>query len=87
MVCFVSAIVLLVCIVVRAASKADLEFRVVCAPAFDITGWLSDTADYAKMVDLAVGETAMLLHPALPSVGISIGMERGCQQSDRHATG
>ena len=31
---------------------------------------------------LAVGETVILLHPPLPLVGISIGMERGHQQND-----
>ena len=32
---------------------------------------------------LAVGETALLLHPPLPLVGVSTGMERGCQHNDR----
>ena len=27
-------------------------------------------------------ETAVLLHPPLPLVGVSIGMERGCQHND-----
>ena len=31
---------------------------------------------------MAVCETVILLHPPLPLVGISIGMERGCQQND-----
>ena len=31
----------------------------------------------------APGETGVLLHPPLPSVGESIGMERGRQQNDR----
>ena len=31
----------------------------------------------------AVGETVILLHPLLPAVGVSIGMERARQQSDR----
>ena len=30
---------------------------------------------------LAVGETVILLHPPLPPVGVSIGMERGRQQN------
>ena len=30
----------------------------------------------------AVGEAAVLLHPPLPSVGVSVWMERGCQRSD-----
>ena len=30
-------------------------------------------------VELAVGETVILLHPPLPLLGVSIGMERGCQ--------
>ena len=32
--------------------------------------------------NLAVGETIILLHPLLPSVGVSIGMDRECQQND-----
>ena len=36
---------------------------------------------------LAVGETVILLHPPLPGVGISIGMEGGCQQNDSLADG
>ena len=31
---------------------------------------------------LAIDETVILLHSPLPLVGISIGMERGCQQND-----
>ena len=31
---------------------------------------------------LAVGETVILLRSPLPLVGVSIGMERGCQQND-----
>ena len=34
---------------------------------------------------LAVGETAILLHPALPSVGVAIWMQRGRQQNGRLA--
>ena len=36
---------------------------------------------------LAVGETVILLPPPLPSVGVSIVMERGCQQNDSLADG
>ena len=36
---------------------------------------------------LAVGETVILLHPPLPLVGVSIGMERGCHQNDSLADG
>ena len=35
---------------------------------------------------LADGETFILMHP-LPLVGVSIGMERGCQQNDSLANG
>ena len=38
-------------------------------------------------VDVAVGETVILLHPLLPLVGVSIWMERGCQQTDSLANG
>ena len=36
---------------------------------------------------LAVSETAVLLHPPLPSAGVSIGMKRGCHQNDSLADG
>ena len=36
---------------------------------------------------LAVGETAILLHPPLPLVGVSIVMERASQQNDGLANG
>ena len=36
---------------------------------------------------LAVGETVILLHPPLPSVGISIETMRECQQIDSLADG
>ena len=32
------------------------------------------------VVMVAVGEAVILLHPPLPSVGVSIGMGKGCQQ-------
>ena len=38
-------------------------------------------------VFLAVGETVILLHPPLPSVGVSIWMERGCQRNNSLADG
>ena len=41
----------------------------------------------AETALLAVGETVILLHPPLPLVGVSIGMERGCQQNDSPADG
>ena len=36
---------------------------------------------------VAVGETVILLHPPLPLVGVSIGMEGGCQQNGSLADG
>ena len=36
---------------------------------------------------IAVGETVILLHPPLPLVGVSIVVERGCQQNDSLADG
>ena len=36
---------------------------------------------------LAVGETVILLHPPLTLAGVSIGMERGCQQNGSLADG
>ena len=35
----------------------------------------------------AVDQTVILLHPLLPVVGVTIGMERGCQQSDSFRQG
>ena len=36
---------------------------------------------------LTAGETVILLHPRLPSVGVSIWTERGCQQNESLAAG
>ena len=36
---------------------------------------------------LAVGEAAILLHPALPLAGASVWAERGCQHNDRTPAG
>ena len=36
---------------------------------------------------LAIGEVVVLLHLPLPLAGVSIGMERGCQQNDSLADG
>ena len=36
----------------------------------------------SRASDLAVDETVILLHPPLPLAGVSIVMERGCQQND-----
>ena len=40
-------------------------------------------ANFTDSVLLAVGETGILLYPPLPLAGVSIGMEKGCQQTDR----
>ena len=37
--------------------------------------------------EVAVGETVILLHPLLPSAGVSIGMEKERQQNDSLANG
>ena len=37
--------------------------------------------------ELAVGETVILLHLPLPSVGVPIRMQRGCQYNDSLADG
>ena len=39
------------------------------------------------LASLAVGETVILLHPPLPLVGVSIWMQRECQQNDSFANG
>ena len=36
---------------------------------------------------VAVGETVILMHPTLPSVGVSIGVKRGFLQNDSLADG
>ena len=44
---------------------------------------LLDMADLATLpAQLAVGETVILLHPPLPSAGVSMRTERGRQQND-----
>ena len=35
----------------------------------------------------AIGETVILLHTPLPLSGVSVWMERGCQQNDSLADG
>ena len=42
---------------------------------------------HVEPVAVAVGETGILLQPPLPSVGVSIAMERGRQQNDSLADG
>ena len=37
----------------------------------------------SMLVGVAVGETVFLLHPPLPVVGVSVGIERARQQNDR----
>ena len=44
-------------------------------------------ASHMGRASVAVGKTAILLHPPLPLVGVSIGMERRCQQNDSLADG
>ena len=41
----------------------------------------------ANGVGIAVGETVILLHPSLPLAGVSLGLERECQQNDSLADG
>ena len=49
---------------------------------------MEDTETRLKeRVDLAVGETVILLHPPLPLEGVSMWMEKGCQQNDSLADG
>ena len=38
-------------------------------------------------MDIALGETVILLHPPLPLAGFSIGMQKGRQQNDSLADG
>ena len=45
------------------------------------TSSFSASASCARLC-LAVDETVILLHPPLPLVGVSIVMERRCQQND-----
>ena len=46
-----------------------------------------DAANSVMHPDLAIGETVKLLHPPLPLVGVSIDIERECQQNDSLADG
>ena len=45
------------------------------------------TAERTAQAKIAVGESAILLHPPLPLVGVLIGMKRGCHQNDSLAVG
>ena len=52
--------------------------------------FLSLTFSQAEIVagpHLAIGETVILLHPPLPSAGVSIQMQKGRQQNDSLADG
>ena len=57
-----------------------------CARAPGRSRW-PRTSSRATAARLAVGETVILLHPLLPLVGVSIGIESGCQQNDSLADG
>ena len=48
---------------------------------------ITELAQLSNPSDLAVGETVILLHPALPVAGVSIGMEGERQQNDSLADG
>ena len=65
------------------APGAESDCSVDCSGVFTAAG----AAGRKQTVELAIGETVTLLHRPLPSCGISIGMERGCQQNDCHAGG
>ena len=41
----------------------------------------------ASMAAIAIGETVILLHLLLALLGVSIGMQTGCQQNDSLAVG
>ena len=63
-------------------TESDDEFK-------SITGKLERSMGLDEFVaaSVAVGETVILLHPPLPSVGVSIWMERERQQTDSLADG
>ena len=48
-------------------------------PNTSISTWHSFSTGLSGGSCLAAGETVILLHPPLSLVGVSIGMERGCQ--------
>ena len=59
----------------------DAPLKSSCAgePArFNRKGAAATPHSSALGTDLAVGETVNLLHPPLPLVGVSIGLNRGC---------
>ena len=49
--------------------------------------WASEFGSAPAASSLAVDETVILLHPVLPLPGVSIAMERGCQQNDSLVNG
>ena len=63
-------------------TESDDEFK-------SITGKLERSMGLDEFVaaSVAIGETIILLHPPLPSVGVSIWMERERQQTDSLADG
>ena len=72
------------------AARAELppaELLSLCVEAntakFEQNSWLADEL----RATVAIGETVILLTSPLPLVGVSIVMERGCQQNDSLADG
>ena len=71
----------------RAAWAAIPAIPAIPGPAAAANAPGSDPPCPAAARPVAVGETVILLHPALPSVSVSAGMKRGVQQNDSLADG
>ena len=68
----------------KAAAAAEAKLNSPAPPGARFVT-LSDGSTAALVpagCEIAPDETVILLHPPLPLVGVSIGMERGCQQND-----
>ena len=63
----------------RCGSVSVAGWRILRSPAV--------RAESSRPAGLAVGETVILLHPPLPFVGVSIVIEKECQQNDSLANG
>ena len=68
-------------------SVASTDLRPECASQLLQVNGRARIADSEPHGACAVGEAVILLHPPLPSAGVSTRMERGRQQNDGLADG
>ena len=66
---------------------SDLAPPLIGPDPLRVDGRIAGVDTRGAAVDLAIGKTVILLHPPLPSVGVSIEINRGCHQDDSLADG